>query len=66
MEPLSDKFETYASFTVFVPQNNGYSDPRMMGRITDHFKQMGLRANFKMGQDNLPEKDEDGAYTLVT
>lgn len=53
------------AFTVVVPQGNGYSSPQTMSRVTDHFKQLGLNAEF-VSTDGLPVQDEYGAYTLVT
>jgi len=53
------------NFTVIVPEGNGYSDPEAVSRITDHFQQLALNAEF-VSENNLPVQDDHGAYTLVT
>lgn len=65
-DKLTDVFgEGAKSFTVVVPQGNGYSRPQAMPRVTDHFQQLGLNAEF-VSKDGLPVQDGHGAYTLVT
>ncbi len=52
-------------YLVIVPEGNGYSNPAMVGRITDHLEQaLGLKAEFEKGDDGRASKDFAGAYTL--
>jgi hypothetical protein len=53
------------TFTVFVPQGNGYSDPKTVQLIADHFAQFKLNAEF-VTKNGVPVQDGQGAYTLVT
>lgn len=55
-------------FTVLAPGGhaNGFSKPENLSRVTDHFAQLGLNAEFVKAKSGLPAQDEYGAYTLVT
>ncbi|HTK84117.1 MAG TPA: hypothetical protein VL625_03435 [Patescibacteria group bacterium] len=65
-ENLAETFDQSAkSFTVVVPQGNGYSNPLMMCRVSDHFQQLNLNAEF-VSKEGIPVQDAHGAYTLVT
>lgn len=53
-------------FRLKVPAGNGYSDPRLLDRAVDHFRDLKLTADFTRDADGLPIKEEGDIFTLVT
>jgi len=55
-------------FTILAPGGhaNGFNKPENLSRVTEHFEQLGLHAEFVRAKNGLPAQDAYGAYTLVT